>query len=103
MSSSYTDIPYPRKHYPGPQADARDPDAARRLKVGGDMGWIIFSHLITGVALYTLLGWLLSLWVGHAPLLMGGGALLGIVLATYIIYRRLHADVEPGPAWRKTQ
>lgn len=103
MTSSYTPTPYPRKRYPGPQADARDADSARRLSIGGDMGWIILSLLLTGIAFYTFVGWLLSLVFGHAPLLMGAGALVGIVLSTYLVHRRLHSDVEPAPAWRKSQ
>ena len=72
MGSSYSDVPYPEKNYPGPKIDARDPEAARRA--AGDMGWIIMSHLIAGILLYTFLGWLLSLWLGNAPLLMAVGA-----------------------------
>ena len=98
MASSYSDAPYPEKNYPGPKIDARDPEAARRTT--GEMGWIIMSHLISGIVLYTFLGWLLSLWLGNAPLLMAVGAVLGIVLATYMIYRRLQAPPKSTPARR---
>ena len=36
MGSSYSDVPYPEKNYPGPKIDARDPEAAQRA--AGDMG-----------------------------------------------------------------
>ncbi|CAB4931104.1 unannotated protein [freshwater metagenome] len=98
MGSSYSDVPYPEKNYPGPKIDARDPEAARRTT--GEMGWVIMSHLISGILLYTFLGWLLSLWLGNAPLLMAVGAVLGIVLATYMIYRRLQATPKSTPARR---
>lgn len=98
MSSSYSDTPYPEKKYPGPRIDARDPESVRRTS--GEMGWVIMSHLISGIALYTLIGWLLSLWLGNAPLLMAAGALIGIVLATYMIHRRLQAPPESTPARR---
>ncbi|TEX50611.1 MAG: hypothetical protein B7C55_09835, partial [Actinomycetales bacterium mxb001] len=58
-------------------------------------GWIIMSHLLTGIAFYAGLGWLLSLWVGSAPLLIGAGALLGMFLSLYLIHRRLEATA-PG-------
>lgn len=54
-------------------------------------GWIIVSHLITGIGLYAALGALLSLWLGRAPLLIASGALLGMFLSLYLIHRRLEA------------
>ena len=53
--------------------------------------WIIVSHLLTGIVLYAALGWLLSLWLGRAPLLIGAGALLGMFLSLYLVHRRLEA------------
>jgi len=58
-------------------------------------GWIIMSHLLTGILLYAGLGWLLSRWLGKAPLLIGAGALLGMFLSLYLIHRRLEAT-SPG-------
>jgi F0F1-type ATP synthase assembly protein I len=58
-------------------------------------GWIIMSHLLTGILVYAGLGALLSLWLGSAPLLIGGGALLGMFLSLYLIHRRLEAT-SPG-------
>ena len=52
-------------------------------------GWIIMSHLLTGI------GFLLSLWLGRAPLLIGAGALIGMFLSLYLIHRRLEATA-PG-------
>ncbi len=58
-------------------------------------GWIIMSHLLTGILFYAGLGWLLSLWLGNAPLLIGAGALIGMFLSLYLIHRRLEATA-PG-------
>lgn len=58
-------------------------------------GWIIMSHLLTGIGMYAALGWLLSLWLGNAPLLIGAGALIGMFLSLYLIHRRLEAT-SPG-------
>ncbi|MFM1965354.1 MAG: hypothetical protein RL134_1079 [Actinomycetota bacterium] len=58
-------------------------------------GWIIMSHLLTGILVYAGLGWLLSLWLGNAPLLIGAGALIGMFLSLYLIHRRLEATA-PG-------
>ena len=59
--------------------------------------WIIVSHLLTGIALYAGIGWLLSLWLPNRPLLIAGGALIGMFLAIFLIYRRLEAMPE-GPS-----
>ncbi len=58
-------------------------------------GWIIMSHLLTGIGMYAALGFLLSLWLGRAPLLIGAGALIGMFLSLYLIHRRLEAT-SPG-------
>ena len=58
-------------------------------------GWIIMSHLLTGIGMYAALGFLLSLWIGRAPLLIGAGALIGMFLSLYLIHRRLEAT-SPG-------
>lgn len=63
--------------------------------------WIIVSHLLTSIALYAGLGWLLSLWIPNRPLLIGGGALLGMFLGIYLVYRRLEATAPASPAVRK--
>lgn len=54
--------------------------------------WIIVSHLITGIGLYAGIGWLLSLWLGMAPLLISVGALIGMFLSLYLVHRRLEAS-----------
>ena len=53
--------------------------------------WIIVSHLLTGILLYAGIGWLLSLWLGRAPLLIAAGALIGMFLSIYLVHRRLEA------------
>ena len=57
--------------------------------------WIIVSHLLTGILLYAGLGWLLSLWLGNAPLLVAAGALIGMFLSLYLVHRRIEASA-PG-------
>ena len=85
--------------------DSLVPPISPSSRVGRDEGggwdvvnsaWIIVSHLLTGIALYGGLGWLLSLWIPHRPLLIGGGALIGMFLAIYLIHRRLEA-MPPAP------
>jgi ATP synthase protein I len=58
-------------------------DDARRMS---NSAWANSSRLITGLILYTGLGWLVSRWVGHQALLMAIGAMVGLALSYYLMY-----------------
>lgn len=73
---------------PSPRPDNGD----RRGWDTANSAWIIFSHLLTGILLYAGIGWVLSIWLGHRPLLIAGGAIIGMFLAIYLIYRRLETQ-----------
>lgn len=64
--------------------------------------WIIVSHLLTGIAFYAGIGWLLSLWLPNRPLLIAGGALVGMFLAIFLIHRRLEAMPEAPAIIRRS-
>lgn len=61
-------------------------DDARRMS---NSAWATSSRLITGLLLYTGLGWLVSLWVGHRALLMAIGAIVGLGLSYYLVFASL--------------
>ena len=65
-----------------------------------DSAWSITSRIISGLLLYTGLGWLISRWVGHQSLLMAVGALVGLALAYVLVFRGLARDAraEQGTA-----
>lgn len=54
-----------------------------------DAAWIISSRLIAGLLLYAGIGWLLSLWLGHADILIAVGALVGLGLSFFLVFRQL--------------
>lgn len=54
-----------------------------------DAAWIISSRLISGLLLYAGIGWLLSLWLGHADILIAAGALVGLGLSFFLVFRQL--------------
>ena len=76
-------------------ARVTDEATVREGWASANTAWIIMSHLLTGILLYAGLGWLLSLWLGNAPLLIAAGALIGMFLSLYLIHRRLEAT-SPG-------
>ena len=57
-----------------------------------DSAWTISSRLIAGLILYTAIGWLISLWVGHQAVLMAIGALFGLGLSYFLIFKGLRKD-----------
>ena len=54
-----------------------------------DSAWSISSRLIAGLILYTAIGWVVSLGVGHQAVLMAIGALFGLGLSYFLIFRGL--------------
>lgn len=56
-----------------------------------DLAWVAVSHLGAGLALYTMLGWLVGGWLGSHSVGAAVGALLGVSFALYLVYARLVA------------
>jgi F0F1-type ATP synthase assembly protein I len=61
-------------------------DDARRMS---NSAWANSSRLMSGLILYTGLGWLVSRWVGHQALLMASGAIVGLALSYYLMFKSL--------------
>lgn len=61
-------------------------DDARRMS---NSAWVNSSRLMTGLLLYTGLGWLVSRSVGHQALLMAIGAMVGLALSYYLMFTTL--------------
>lgn len=57
-----------------------------------DSAWTITSRIIAGLLLYTGLGWVLSLWLGHQQVLMAVGALVGLGLSYTLVFTGLARD-----------
>ena len=53
-----------------------------------DVAWSMTGYLITGMALYGGLGWLLDRWLGHDALFLPIGVLVGIALAITLVFAR---------------
>lgn len=61
-----------------------------------DSAWTIVGRITAGLVLYTGLGWLISRWVGHEPVLMAVGAIVGLSLSTYMVISSLHREGTAG-------
>ena len=64
----------------------------REFAAMDNAAWIISSRLIGGLILYTGLGFVLSLWLGHRSLFMAVGALVGLGLSYYLIFTGLSRE-----------
>lgn len=51
-------------------------------------GWRIFSYLLSGMAVYGGLGWLIGRWVGHQAVLFPVGMVVGLGLAIVLVVLR---------------
>lgn len=66
--------------------DARDAEAASRA-LGLGTGWTVFSYMISGMAAYGLIGWLVGRAV-HVSLLFPIGMIVGLGISVgWVIYR----------------
>jgi ATP synthase protein I len=66
---------------------AQEQAAAEGRAQGLEIGWMVFSYLLAGMAAYGGIGWLIGRAV-HVPLLFPLGMLAGLGISIgYIIYR----------------
>jgi ATP synthase protein I len=56
--------------------------------------WVVFGHLVSGVLLYGLLGWVLDRWIGTSFLVVVG-ILSGAGLGLYMTWVRFGVHGEP--------
>ena len=70
-----------------PAEISRRTAAARGRAEGLNVGWTVFSYLLSGMAAYGAIGWLIGRAV-HVPLLFPVGMLAGLGISIgFIIYR----------------
>jgi ATP synthase protein I len=70
-------------------------DDARRMS---NSAWANSSRLMSGLILYTGLGWLLSRWFGHQDVLMAVGAIVGLALSYYLLFTSLAHETREDQA-----
>lgn len=61
-----------------------------------DSAWTITSRLIAGLVLYTAIGWLISRWIGYQEVCMAIGALVGLGLSYFLIFRGFAREGAPS-------
>lgn len=66
--------------------DSHTDSGSSALRAGGDP-WLAFSYLVSGAAVYGLIGWGLDRWLGTRYLVVIG-ILLGVGLGIYMTFGR---------------
>jgi len=70
-----------------PAEISRRTAAAQGRAEGLNVGWTVFSYLLSGMAAYGAIGWLIGRAV-HVPVLFPVGMLVGLAISIgFIIYR----------------
>ena len=78
------------------KASADSIDTLPEGRVSDDAAWAAVSHLAAGILLYGGIGWLLGLWLGNQSYFVAAGVIFGVVLAFFMLFRRLEPS-RPGP------
>ena len=80
-----------------PAEISRRTAAAQGRAEGLNVGWTVFSYLLSGMAAYGVIGWLIGRVV-HVPLLFPVGMLVGLAISIgFIIYRYGRQEMMPQP------
>lgn len=58
--------------------------------------WHAFSYIVSGVAVYGVLGWLADLWLG-TTFLVAVGILVGAAFGIYMTFARFNTTASPAP------
>ena len=58
--------------------------------------WHAFSYIVSGVAVYGVLGWLADRWLGTA-FLVAVGILVGAAFGIYMTFARFNTTGSPAP------
>lgn len=74
-------------------AQQRTPSEHSDVPVYGDP-WLAFSYLVSGAAVYGLIGWGLDRWLG-TKFLVVIGILLGVGLGIYMTFGRFGRQASP--------
>lgn len=56
---------------------------------GAGQGWVAIGYLITGIAVWGFIGWLVDRWLDTGGIAIGIGSVVGAAGGIYLIVRRL--------------
>jgi ATP synthase protein I len=72
-------------------AGDQQPPGRRGGISGADLGWTALGYLISGMAFWGFIGWLIDHWIGTHGIAIGVGVIVGAALGIYLVMIRLGA------------
>jgi F0F1-type ATP synthase assembly protein I len=70
-------------------AGDQQPPRRRREASAADVAWTALGYLISGMAFWGFVGWLVDHWLGTRGIALGVGCIMGAALGIYLVMRRL--------------
>ena len=67
------------------------PDGTDDYSSGAGQGWAAVAYLISGIAVWGFIGWLVDRWLGSDGIATAAGAVVGAAGGVYLVVRRLGA------------
>ena len=71
---------------------AGDPKSNRPAEQGAGAGWTVLSYLISGMAVWGLIGWAVDAWLDLDGIGIAVGIIVGMALGIYLIVIRTRAN-----------
>jgi ATP synthase protein I len=65
------------------------PDGPGEPTPAAGQGWVAIAYLMTGIAVWGFVGWLIDQWLGSGGIATGIGAVVGAAGGIYLTVRRL--------------
>ena len=72
-------------------AGDQKPPGRRGELSAADFGWTSLGYLISGMAFWGFIGWLIDHWIGTHGIAIGIGVIIGAGLGIYLVMLRLKA------------
>jgi F0F1-type ATP synthase assembly protein I len=72
-------------------AGDQKPPERRGASSAMDVGWTALGYLISGMAFWGFIGWLVDHWLNTHRIAIGVGVVLGAVGGIYLVMRKLGA------------
>jgi len=71
--------------------DQEPPRRRGEIASAADLGWTMLGYLISGMAFWGFIGWLIDHWIGTHGIAIGVGVIIGAGLGIYLVMLRLKA------------
>jgi ATP synthase protein I len=72
-------------------ADDQPPQQRPDISSGANDGWVAVGYLLSGIAVWGGVGWLVDRWLHTGGIATAVGSIVGVVAGIYLVLRRFSA------------